>query len=388
MKLALKLLTFACLILFVLNCGNRHKNKDLLTKDINIYNKSIPKNGTITLVLNIIKKKSSKELSDQNGISFFHSIKKDEKGDLYFLDKTNVKIYKFNSKGEFIKSFLNKGFGPEELSRIYKFKIINNMVICSNRNKFCCFDLNGNFIREKKLKIQTIELLDHIDDKRYITTHNIYDNNKKIGISCVLKQDNKILKDIYKRIENNIGYSSLKLQDKIFTYVGGTSPRIEYLYNSNNDFIYCCHNFDYKIYLINLEGKIKKVIHKDYKPIKITKDEFKKMAEEFRRMGWPMHYRKAFLKNPPEKNYPVIYRVRILPYGFIGILRPISSAEEVIDVFNSKGEFIYILKGNELVNISRINFFKNSVGVIVHKEDMDIYTEYKVKNLPLIYNGI
>jgi len=116
----------------------------------------------------------------------------DKKGHIYVLDKENLKIYKFNKKGTFLKSFGNNGDGPGEFlypndmgitpsnilvivdrqrSRVIKYSTdgeflaefdpgrrkLNNL-LCNSTNKiilvgplndkiFHVFDLDGNFIK-------------------------------------------------------------------------------------------------------------------------------------------------------------------------------------------------------------------------------------------------
>jgi hypothetical protein len=230
-------------------------------------------------------------------------------------------------------------------------------------------------------------LLEHVDEKRFITSIDTYKEGKKTGNICVLMDtEENLLMGLFERKNPNIGYSVIKLPNKNFEFVSATSPRLDYVYNPFNKLVYCYYNFDYSLWLMGLDGKVQKVIHKEHKAVEIKDEEIKSILSGFKRMGWPPHYLDAYKKNPPEKYLPFIRKLCLLPNNYFGIIRSINYRTAEIDIFDPEGRFVYILKSNkEIPDLWEVYFFNDGIGVIIHDAERDIYREYKVKNLPRIF---
>jgi len=368
---------------------NNPQNQDQVKSTLNIYNVDKPKYGVVSLKAVPTLSISSESIpkSNRKAIPFFYTVRKDSKGNFYFMDYHSVSIYKFDSNGKFVMKFLRKGNGPGELPQIHKFEIFNDIVFCSNRDKICNFDIDGNFLSENRLKKSSLDIIENVDSSRYISCHNIYDDKNKSGISCVLINKNQVQCELFKLDNPKIGYSTLKIHDKYFNYLGATSPRIEYRLNPYNNLVYFGYNFDYKVYIVNLSGKTLKAVHKDFIPIKISDEYIQRMANSFKKMGWPLDYTQAFKRNPPEKTWPVIDRICFITPKYFGVIHRISATESAVDVFDLEGHLVYKIIGSEELKIRGIKFFNKSIGKIESKETHDVFTRYRVTNLPLIYHN-
>ena len=370
------------MILFISAC--KASNSSYKTGKIQeVYNTATPSRGTIELAVTPVLEISSKSVPLAKGTTFFNGVKKDSKGNLFFFDGHSICIHKSNPRGEYLKSFLRKGDGPGELSALEGFTIINDVIYCSNRLKYCCFDAEGNLIKNVQLATQHNGIIEHVDTDRYITYQNIYDGNKNVGSRCLLVDVLKGETELYRKMIANIGYSVLKLPHKDFLYITETTPRIQYRYNPVNKLIYCFYNFDYSVSLIDLNGNVKRIVNKKHARIRITDEELSSFAESYKRQGWtPLHI-DVFMKHPPEENWPAIRNIRMLANGYWGTIRTLAVTEQVMDVFNADGEFQYVIKENDKIeNIEMISFFKNGIGIISLREDGDFFNEYKVIHPP------
>jgi hypothetical protein len=364
--------------------GNQHT--EIINGITHIYNMSIPAKGIIIPELEL-KSEIGSDMINSGTNAFFNEAAYDNNHNLFLLDSRASKIYKFNGERKYEKSFLQKGEGPAEIRKpVLTFKVYGNCVWASYVTEFCRFDTNGNFLEKKCFK-QQYGLLEHVDEKRFITSLNAYTEGKKSGSICVLMdtQENS-LAELFEKKDPNIGYSVIRCQDKNFEFVSATSPRLCYVYNPQNKLAYCYYNFDYSIWLMGLDGKAQKVIHKVHKPVEISDSEIERILSGFKRMGWPQHYLDAYKKNPPEKYFPTIRNLYLLPKNYFGIIRSLNYDQDEFDIFDPEGRFVYILKApKQIPNLWGIYFFDDGLGVIIHDSERDIYREYKVKNLPQIF---
>jgi len=183
----------------------------------------------------------------------------------------------------------------------------------------------------------------------------------------------------------NIGFSVLKLPDKDFLYISSSSPRLKYRYNPINKLAYCYYNYEYSISLIDLNGNVHKIIKKDHSPIKITDDEIDDFVQSYKSQGWPPLFLDTFKKNPPFRNWPAIANLQILANGYFAVTRSISSTQRVMDIFDSQGQFTYLIKGDVIFYFTN---GINRIGKITTREDGDYFVEYKVNPpLPFFNNG-
>ncbi len=103
------------------------------------------------------------EYGDENlmfgGIS---NICLDAKENIYILDWKNFKIQKFDSKGNFLKSFvIKKGQGPQEVSRFPKMAVNPKGIISildSGANKVLILSENGEFLQSFKTSFQAADI--------------------------------------------------------------------------------------------------------------------------------------------------------------------------------------------------------------------------------------
>jgi len=265
---------------------------------------------------------------------------------VYILEQTSVYIYSLKDF-KLIKKFGKAGEGPREFKvnrangKPLSMCFYKNQLLINSDHKASYFDLDGNFIREEKVKVDRllfpigekflgIGLLPGKDKKQYLgfSLHNNKYTSKK----------NLFLSDI--EITNP---QKLLLPISSFTYNPVYKKRIYINANSN----------DFQINVYNNDGKQEYVIEKNYPKLKIP-NSFRKEALTFFKTS-PMfkrsfEYFKKIIKI--KKNFPPIRDLQIID-GFIYII-----------TFKQKGnlwECIKMdLKGNEKGrNFIKLNAFEH-----------------------------
>jgi hypothetical protein len=149
-------------VLFSVSCGNKnqeaggtalanktHLHTKIIDGIMHIYNTSAPTKGVVTTELELLREIDSSKINPETS-AFFNDVAKDSKNNLFLLDRRASRIYKFNPKGRFEKSFLQKGEGPGEIRNlVLTFKVSGSNVWASYVTEFCRFDSDGNFLEKK-----------------------------------------------------------------------------------------------------------------------------------------------------------------------------------------------------------------------------------------------
>ena len=76
----------------------------------------------------------------------------------------------------------------------------------------------------------------------------------------------------------------------------------------------------------------------------------------------------------------------MLPKGYLGVYRISGIKETEIDVFDPSGQFVYVLKMPEGLEFRHAVFYDFGFSTIPISGDYPIYYEYRVTNLPEIFN--
>ncbi|MFC1492467.1 6-bladed beta-propeller [candidate division KSB1 bacterium] len=148
--------TFIILVLLLQNAAfsQRIENIDGVRTVIN------EKTATIDIdnndYLKFIRKIGDLESSDENQMFYKPSdIALDDEGNIYIMDTGNFKVKKFNSEGEFILSFGNRGEGPGEFLQSVSIEVNNdgNIVVLDKTNqRFEVFSKKGIRISDFKFE--------------------------------------------------------------------------------------------------------------------------------------------------------------------------------------------------------------------------------------------
>jgi len=135
----------------------------------------------LTEVLNLDLDKAATQ-GDLSGLKSIASIAIDKDSNLYVADFRSCKIFKFDQKGNFIKSFSQSGEGPgENLAVFHIASIMDTLFVYGLNGKISKFDLDGKFINQKIIfdaKYQRLDRIKHINNNAFFVGSVInYDPN-------------------------------------------------------------------------------------------------------------------------------------------------------------------------------------------------------------------
>jgi hypothetical protein len=141
-------------------------------------------------------------------------------------------------------------------------------------------------------------------------------------------------------------------------------------------------NTEYELYVKNLKGETLHIIEKPYKNVKVSSEDKKKLLPWAKEEQW-----KWALKAYPD-TLVAIKGMKTLPNGYLAVFR-VSDVETVeVDVFDQEGRFVYIMKAPEEVSLEKAIFYSVGFAIKETQEDgLEVYVEYKIKNLPDIFQN-
>jgi len=391
--------TFAALIVLLLflqfSCSRSEEPRGIKSEVINgikhVYNSSAPLKGIITLQLEKIMQIDSNDVKP--GRASFSSIQYDKDGNIYLGDSSNIRIYKFSKDGKLMLSFLRKGGGPGEFQSLPKFTILDSgiWVISPRERKIARFDKKGQFMEERKLTKtgHGYTLVEIVDEDRFVGNYDHYEGigtdkeKQRIRVCQLLSKEEKPLVSFYQA--ENVGYTEVNSEVFRSAFVMPIiSPLIFYRYNHQNQTMYLSLSTKYEIFHKDLQANTKLVIHREYQRKALSDADKDEIAAFFR--GSPPQVKKAIKKALPG-TFCVIANFQFLPRGHLAVSRYTGVSSIEIDIFDSEGRFIYMVKSSDVVpDLRGLRFFEKGVAKVEDIDDRDVYVAYRITNLPGIFD--
>jgi len=370
---------------------NKEKSMDKEYKgneDTNKYvkNSQNPLRGQHQLKLEKIFSIDPNSLKAKGKDVIFNAFVIDNNRNIFLLDGRNVKIYKFNRKGNLEKVFLNKGEGPGEFKLYPKIQILDDNLYIIKNSKICKFTLNGELQEEFKLK-HFYRIKEMVDENHFIAIREEFGLGKSkdfnVYISFINLRNEEILFNVIKSenigrffITNGKGHISVIPNPGVISdFIFSLNRRTELIYFSRTD--------KYKIWIKDWANHLKMIISRKHKSINFTEADYDEIVASFGR--WPENLLKV-VRNSLPRTAPAIRELRVLPSGFLlaFVIKGFRNVE--YDVFDSEGKYIYQVNIDNLKSAVCFKFFNGFIGVIEEKEDRNIYTEYKINSLKEVFS--
>jgi len=281
----------------------------------------------------------------------------DAEGNFYVNDWDRRRIQKYDSQGNHLCTIGKKGQGPGEFQNVWipRFDKDNNLYVSdlvSRRISF--FDKEGKFLRQIKYPIHLSDI--YVNSKGffvgYQTTHiEESDGDKTIFIFGLYDEKFNLVAGFHRQTweskypsgrdaESRAQFLANLLGDDAF------KPSTSYVL-AENDFIYFGYPEKYEIRVYSPEGKLAKIIQRDYEPIKVNKkhkESFIQYQEDefFRFIKTPENIRKKvyqLIKYP--KYIPAYQRFTLMENGWLAVI--VDSIEDeytLMDIFDKDGKYI------------------------------------------------
>ncbi len=333
-----KLIYFGLILSLFFYCGSKQEKIERIMENgveviVNHLEPYQVKDGPTTLTLEeeCVIDTEREDLTDL-GISEIGAFDIDSEGNVYFISSSQ--IFKFDKKGNFVKTFGKEGQGPGEFQRPANLGVNSKgeIAVTDIRNyKISFFQRDGTLIKEIKIKLLGIEDGVPLENGNYLfMQRKIEASAEKLEAILSLFDSNfKKIKQLDKRefpnpaigreleaTYHNLVWSLSK--DKIFT---GTQDR------------------GYDINAYDFEGNLLRKIRKGYKRILTSGEYKKKYMKQFEAPLFdPIRDRFYFPKSMPPFHYFLTDeegRIFVMTYE-----EGENSDEYVFDIFNPEGVFI------------------------------------------------
>lgn len=250
----------------------------------------------------------------------------DEHENIYILDRRAGNLKVFNKKGSFVRTIGKKGQGPGEFNLPGQVFIISEKelwVYDDGNRSFSFFTLDGDFI--KSINASKAEGLEaKIDSNGNFSFASMSYSYETGHLSYGLDMYDKKLNFIKKidSIPGPIDHRGRNLFPPLFTWAIDDDDNIVYGYQK-----------EYKLRVFSPDGNLAKMITKEYKPVKITKEEIdERMASiQTERKVYSPQYHPAF------RRFSIDEEGRI----FVMTLQRVEGRDWFYhDIFDSLGRYI------------------------------------------------
>lgn len=342
-----------------------------------IQNPLEPLRGTV--ILEVEKKLEIDPYEQEDvGLRYFFSVK-ESNGDIIMYDPNQTEAQRFSSTGEYQGNMIRDGQGPGEFVPMQGMHVhlINDQIWVTGGRKLARFDKLGNFLNELQLGDRANSF---VDSTCYITRKTIWNDGDQTSQYMIKKftADNDIVDGPLLMEGTNIGMIKEKGGNGGFGDGWGT-PNIGYTVDTLNKKIFLVFTPEYKITVKDVKGNTLYVIEKPHERVSINRKEKEEM------LGSIVEKVKWLLSEYPD-NLMAVKEMIMLPKGYLGVYRISGIQETEIDVFDPDGQFVYILKEPENVELRHAVFYDFGFSTIPISGDYPIYYEYRVINLPEIFN--
>lgn len=373
---------FLCLLIMILvGCGKKAEEQVqivLIDGIRHIKNPVTPLKGTVVLEVEKITEINPYE-QEEVGLKSLNSVR-DEDGEVILFDINNSEAERFANDGEYLGSLFQKGQGPGEftdMSLLYV-RFMNGEIWVTGRQKLAKFDKEGQFIEEFHIGDTIAHFVNknqYVTDKR---TRQDQDLFKQIVLKNI-KEKHEISDGPIFMEGKNLGMIRNPSGSGGFGEQWGT-PNIVYAVDRKREKIYVAKNTEHKIHVKDLDGNTLYIIENPHARVKIGLKEKEDLLEWLLKDG----RNKWALKAYPDE-LVAFTDMRVLPKGYLAVSRVSGLKKIEIDIFDNEGRFIYILEPPENISLERADFYDFGFTTVEERDDMPVYVEYMIKNLPEIF---
>jgi len=336
-----------------------------------ILNADKPLKGTVVLEADKIIEIDPYQ-QPEVGMKFFH-IARDESGLIILYDPNTSEAHRYSSRGEYLGPLFKKGQGPGEFSDGIQAQICNGEIWVSDANKVAWFDRNGRYLGETKLG-QHADCF--VDKDLFFRSERTRDTESIVLERFFGPGDPRNTTTEYFR-GSGVGMHRDPAGNRSFANIWVT-PGGRFIFDPVNRRFYGGMNNAYQIQVKNLQNETLFVIEKPHRAIKLSRKDKEKIC---------------YVRSPADNwkidicpDVMVVSRgFRLLPNGYLGVLRFTSIEESEYDVFDAEGKFVYVLKHPKDVPFDRMIFHRTGFAVVLEREDGLVYADYRVRNLPEIF---
>ncbi|UCC40629.1 MAG: 6-bladed beta-propeller [Candidatus Aminicenantes bacterium] len=278
----------------------------------------------------------------------------DDDGNFYVTDWDRKTVRKYDSNGNFLRSIGRPGQGPGEFQNMseVKFDIEGNMYLNDVKNRRISFlSKEGSYIEAisvpmlfERVVINSVGFFiarsaDNVElgqGKKWDYFYGLFDDKFNLIAEFL-----RLPQEANARDKNPDSIAQLladSLSDTAF------QPHVNYVLDKN-DLIYFGYPENYEIKVYSSEGKLLKIIQRDFEPIKISerhkKDFEQNQDEQFLAKIPAGEMKKVFELIEYPKYKPAYERFILMENGWIFVVvDSVRDESKLVDIFNKDGEYL------------------------------------------------
>lgn len=341
-----------------------------------VLNPELPIKGTILLEV-----EKGLEIDpykyEEIGIRYFYHVRDDD-GEVILFDSSQSEAHRFDARGNYLGNLVRLGQGPGEFRQYAGLRIhfMNGQIWATGFPKWAKYDKNGQYLGEQKLELMPKIF---VDAHRCIAT-------KSETIEGDTEQRRVVLVDLSAQEEDEINLYDdtrewiIRKGPSAFADDWAT-PNIYYDYSAFSQNVFIALSLNYEIYVKDLEGKTLHVIKRPYENVKVGPKEKEILA------AWALQNESSkWILDAYPDSLVAIKSVKTLPKGYLAVYRVSGPKMFEIDVYDPEGRFVYILKVPVAISMEDARFYDFGFSTLETRDDFRFYVEYRVKNLPEIFD--
>ncbi len=312
---------------------------------------------------------------------------------VYVNDWDKKCIRKFDAQGKYLLSIGRPGQGPGEFQNVWhpRFDRDENLYVSDiygSRSRISFFDRKGNSLKTIRVPIRLRDVYINSTGS-FLGYQSIFiDDPKRVkGIYCVglFDKDFNCIEKIHEIVRESNPSSGKGANSRaqfLANLLGDEAFKPTWTYIlAEDDFIYFGYPENYEIKVFSSEGKLKKIIVREFEPIKIGKkhiEDFIRYQEDefFRYAPSPEEIKqKAFELIDYPKFKPAYNAFTLMDNGWIAVVVDyITDEYTLIDLFDRQGK--YIAQFEAKIPIANLLFKNNKAYALAIENDFRYVKRY------------
>ena len=371
------------------NSGEKAVDIQIIDGIKHLMNPAEPIKGTITLKLEKIRELNPYE-NEEVGMKFFFAARSPQ-GEVILFDPNNIEAHRYGPDNSYLGNMVTQGQGPGEFQQYHGlgFHFIGDQIWASSNQKVAVYDKNGTYLEEHKIESNRGSPDNFIDQRRFLCEKSEWTDSGQKRQVCIESLTG----------DEDSGTASIVLYEVIkeeWLVRKGRSafsdswscPSLLFTYNQDESRVFYALNETYKIYVKDTDGNLLHIIEKPHQPVKVGPEEKKILA------AWALNRESSkWILDAYPDTLEALISLKVLPNGWLAAFRISGPKEITFDIFDSEGKYIYALdlpRDNQMKQLlgadKQIGFFKSGLFTQETHNDLPVYVEYRVTNLPAIFN--
>ena len=279
----------------------------------------------------------------------------DDEGNIYVTDGDRRAVRKYDSDGNFLQSIGRPGQGPGEFQDMseVRFNSEGNIYLSDLKTqRLSFFSREGNYLKGIKFPTRFERVV--INSRGFFIAKSV-DNvelgkGKKWDYFYGLFDENFNLMAEFLRLPQEAAANKNNSKDSIAQVLANSlsesafQPYVNYVLDKN-DLIYFGYPENYEIKVYSSEGKLRKIIQRDFEPVEISKrhkEYFKHSQSELFMSKIPANEEEIVFELVEYPKYkPAYERFILMENGWIFVVvDSVRDGSTLVDIFNKDGEYL------------------------------------------------